>query len=115
VQMKKNISVFTGGGWEHYNADYIEGQPLGSQSIIDMVSVAGATTIAARPGPDRPVAVVVCCPVVVVLMLGLNPRWWLWLWIVLFVWVAFVYGEEPGYLLGERLIRAAKVAVSSPE
>jgi len=48
VQMKQNLSVFTAQKWEHYNMDFIEGMPLGSQSVIDMVSIAGATTIAAN-------------------------------------------------------------------
>jgi hypothetical protein len=48
VQMKKNISVWTGAQWEHFLVEFIEGQPLGSQNVIDMVNVAGATTIAAN-------------------------------------------------------------------
>lgn len=48
VQMKKNISVYTGGKWLHWNVDYIEGHPLGSQTIFDMVQISGATSIAAN-------------------------------------------------------------------
>lgn len=48
VQIKKNLSVFTGGVWEHFHVEFIEGMPLGSQSVIDMVNLAGVTTIAAN-------------------------------------------------------------------
>ncbi len=42
VQMKKNLSIWTGGKWEHFLVDFIEGSPLGSQNVIDMVNVAVA-------------------------------------------------------------------------
>jgi len=49
VQMKKNISVWTGGKWEHFLVEFIEGQPLGSQNVFDMLQIAPiATTIAAN-------------------------------------------------------------------
>ncbi len=48
VQIRQNISVFTQQMWEHFNVDFIEGMPLGSQSIIDMCNNAGVTTLAAN-------------------------------------------------------------------
>lgn len=48
VQMKQNISVYSGQRWNHFNVNYLEGQPLGSQNVIDMCNVAGVTGIAAN-------------------------------------------------------------------
>ncbi len=48
AQIRQNVSIWTQQVWEHYNIDFIEGMPLGSQSIIDMVNAAGVTTIAAN-------------------------------------------------------------------
>lgn len=48
VQIKKNLSVYTGQVWEHFHVEFIEGMPLGSQSVIDMVNVGGVAAIAAN-------------------------------------------------------------------
>ncbi len=48
VKIKENVSVFTGGIWEHYNIEYIEPLPRSSTLSVDLVAVAGALTIPAN-------------------------------------------------------------------
>ncbi len=47
AKIKENLSVWSLGRWAHYNILFIEPIPMSSPLIIDMVTVSGATTLAA--------------------------------------------------------------------
>lgn len=47
VRIKENMAIWTIGKWQFYTAEYIEPIPPGPATIVDMVTVAGVTTIAA--------------------------------------------------------------------
>lgn len=48
AKIKENLSIWTVGQWSHFRIDFIEPMPANSQSVTDLVLVAGATTIAAN-------------------------------------------------------------------
>ena len=48
VKIRENISVWTLNAWEHYRAEFIEPMPKGAAMTVDMVAVAGTTTLAAN-------------------------------------------------------------------
>ncbi len=48
VKIKQNVSVWSGGKWEHYNVNFIEPLPRSTPGTVDMVIASGATTIAAN-------------------------------------------------------------------
>lgn len=48
ARIKDNISVYTAKKWEHYQIAYAEPWPRSSPLRVDMVALAGATTIAAN-------------------------------------------------------------------
>ncbi len=48
AKFKENIAVLSAGVWDHYIVDHIEPMPAGPATTIDMVTVAGATTIGAN-------------------------------------------------------------------
>ncbi len=50
AQIKQNLSIYSGQKWNHYRIEYLEGQPLGSQSIIDMMAIAPIATVLAANG-----------------------------------------------------------------
>lgn len=47
VHIEQNLRIYTRTDWAFFRVDYIEPMPRGSALIVDMVVVAGATTIAA--------------------------------------------------------------------
>ena len=47
VKVKENLSIWTGGHWEHYRVDFIEPMPRSSPLVVEMVTASGATTLAA--------------------------------------------------------------------
>ncbi len=47
-KIKENLSILTLGKWAHYVVEYEEGIPPGPAGIVDMVTVAGQTTLAAN-------------------------------------------------------------------
>lgn len=48
AKIKENLALLTGGAWEYYNIKYIEGMPRSSPLIAEMVTLSGATILAAN-------------------------------------------------------------------
>ena len=48
AKIRENLSIWSGGGWEHYRIENIEPIPRSSPTMVDMVTASGATTIAAN-------------------------------------------------------------------
>jgi len=48
AKIKENLSIWTVGQWSHYRIEFIEPMPANSQAVTDLVTVSGATTIAAN-------------------------------------------------------------------
>ena len=46
AKVKENLSILTGGHYQHYRIEYLEPMPPGPASIVDMVLQAGQTTLA---------------------------------------------------------------------
>lgn len=47
AKMKENLSIYTVGKWQHYNINFCEPLPPGSQSTVEMITLAGGVTLAA--------------------------------------------------------------------
>ena len=47
VKIKENMAVWTGGAWEHFRAEFIEPIMRSSPAVVNMVTVAAQTTLAA--------------------------------------------------------------------
>lgn len=48
AKIKENLSILTGGNWHHYRIEYIEPMPPGPANIAEMVTLSGATALAAN-------------------------------------------------------------------
>lgn len=48
ARIKDNVSIWTVGAWHHYNIEYIEPLPRSSPMIAELVTISGATTLAAN-------------------------------------------------------------------
>jgi hypothetical protein len=48
VKIKENVSIFTGGKWDHWRVDYIEPLPRSSPSVVDLVTLSGGINIPAN-------------------------------------------------------------------
>ena len=48
ARVHDNLSIWTVGSWHHYNIEYIEGLPRSSPMIAELVTISGATVIAAN-------------------------------------------------------------------
>jgi len=47
VKIRENMSIWTGGAWEHYRAEFIEPMPRSTPLVVEMVTASGATLLAA--------------------------------------------------------------------
>jgi len=50
AKIKENLTIYTGGGWNHYRIEFSEPMPPGPASIVDMLAIAPAVANLAANG-----------------------------------------------------------------
>lgn len=74
AKFKENLSIWTGGRYEHYIIEFIEGIPRSTPTMVEMVTASGATTLAAGGTIARQVVAIIQLNRTEFLHLRFEPR-----------------------------------------